>query len=223
MQHGQHAFSLAALLWLDCHLKNLPHQCCSRDFIAKHVFHFTLATGCLPGECLFRVGPDDKPRFGGGYFDASAFSEDGRYSSSLLLPFEERLPKGENATFQVLDVYQNFSVVREFKTAAWNFQQGCKATFFRHPRRSEPCVVFNDACVEQQGVCGRVHCLMSTKLTLKSPFYDVSPTGAYYGSLNYGRLWRFRKAYGYSMALDTESKSYKPSHGLEIRSIETDE
>jgi hypothetical protein len=131
-----------------------------------------------------------------GYFGTSPWTRDGK---RFLL---HRLQSAQSHVIEVcLQDRRSRVVTRLGDTTAWNFQQGSMAQWIN--QRGTQCVVFNDV------VAGRLGCRIVTpgasaspraERTIDWPVQAVQPDGGAALSINYRRLWRVARDYGYDVA-----------------------
>lgn len=157
---------------------------------------------------IIRVTPQDDYEYFFGYYDKSPWDASDRYMLCLRVKDTTKsvAPK-EPADIILIDTHNNNSFEVISKTKTWNVQQGCMLQWLG-PEYSER-IIFND-------FRGGKYC--SVILNIKSgeervidmPVYSVSNNGKTALTLDFSRLHRLRKGYGYSNLLEKTAKEKLP-------------
>jgi hypothetical protein len=106
------------------------------------------------------------------------------------------------------------------ETETWNWQQGCRLQW--HPNEKNK-IIYNKI-VEGKHGC-EIYDTEAKRISkkIKFPLYDITNDGKYLISLNFSRLQRLRKGYGYSNFSDvTLNEKYPKSDGVWIYDIIND-
>jgi hypothetical protein len=136
-----------------------------------------------------------KEHFFASYFGINSFSKNQRYVTVLETDIRFKLPtENEPATLGLVDLN-----TKEFmpltKTHAWNFQQGCMAHWLA--TNPDSLIIYNDFRDDKfVSVILNVHTKKELK-TIPYPISAVSPNGKEAVSINFARLRKTRKGYGY--------------------------
>lgn len=170
-----------------------------------------------------RVLSSRKSQFFFGYYDVSPFSRD----DQLLLACKvgrntnsphELSPVMEVGYFELNDKKPQFRKLDE--TYTWNWQQGCRLQFMPDNRS----VIFN--VLNENGYGSKIVNLETGNIKKEIPFpiYKISPGGKSALTLNFSRLHRLRRGYGYHQVSDNTAGDDIPADdGLFIANIETAE
>ncbi|KUO75663.1 MAG: hypothetical protein APF81_10090 [Desulfosporosinus sp. BRH_c37] len=160
------------------------------------------------GEVI-RVSPDDNYEYFFGYYDKSPWDITDRYMICLKVrqAYKSVAPK-EDAEIILLDTKNGNKPYKIAATHAWNVQQGCMAQWLG-PDFSER-IIFNDFRGEKY--CSVIFNVKtkSEEKVLPLPVYSVSLDGAFALSLDFSRLHRLRKGYGYTNLSDVTEKELCP-------------
>lgn len=163
----------------------------------------------VDGEVI-KVSPEDGYEYFYGYYDKSPWDKTDRYMICLRVKqaYKSVAPK-EEAEIVIIDTKNNNKVIKIARTSAWNVQQGCMAQWLG-PDYSER-IIYNDF---RSGK----HCsvIFNVKLNkeekiLSLPIYDISKDGKFALSLDFSRLHRLRKGYGYSNIPDKTKDELCPN------------
>ncbi|MGG1687213.1 hypothetical protein [Pseudalkalibacillus sp. NRS-1564] len=150
---------------------------------------------------IIRITPKDEYEYFFGYYDKSPWDVSGRYMLCLRVKDTTKsvAPK-EPAEIILIDTHDNnsFQVVGSTKT--WNVQQGSMLQWLG-PDYSEK-IIFND--FRSGKYCSVVLNLKTREeKVLEMPVYSVSNDGEFALTLDFSRLHRLRKGYGYSNLIET--------------------
>lgn len=134
-----------------------------------------------------------------GYFDKCPWSSD----ESSLLGMQYKLKLRKKAikhplTVGVFDPNDNYKWTSLADTQAWNFQQGCQLQWVgRGITQTPDTIVFNT--LTSSGLVKALVLNIKTKKSyfLSSSIYAVAPDGKYSLTLDYARLHKLRRGYGY--------------------------
>lgn len=159
----------------------------------------------VDGEVI-RVSPEDEYEYFYGYYDKSPWDATDRYMLCIRVKqaYKSVAPK-ESGEVVIIDTENNNKVIKIGTTNSWNVQQGCMVQWLG-PDFSEK-IIYNDfRNGEYCSVIFNVKLNIEERV-LKKPVYDVSRDGKFALSLDFSRLHRLRKGYGYSNLPDvTESE-----------------
>lgn len=145
---------------------------------------------------IVRVSPDDGAEYFFGYYDKSPWDASGRYMLCMkaqdtwsevapLVPVELLL----------IDTQNNNSIRKLGESRSWNVQQGCMLQWLESTSKKQ--VIYND--FREGTFCSVIFDVESGEERLiKSPVYSVSMDGTTALSLDFTRLHRLRKGYGYA-------------------------
>ena len=157
---------------------------------------------------IIRVSPNDSKEYFFGYYDKSTWDCTNRYMLCMRAnnTWADVAPK-EAADIILIDTANDNTVRTLATTNAWNVQQGCMAQWLGPHFDKE--IVYNDFRD------GR-YCSVALNIeTMKErvfplPVYTVSENGNIALSLDFSRLHRLRKGYGYSNLPDETEKEKIP-------------
>lgn len=143
-----------------------------------------------------RISPKDGMEYFFGYYDKSPWDISDRYMLCLRAKetFKSVAPK-EPADIILFDTQNNNSFRILGQTRSWNVQQGCMLQWLG-PDYSEK-IIYNDF---RDGQYCSVILNVKTReeRIISMPVYSVSQNGNFALSLDFSRLHRLRKGYGYS-------------------------
>ncbi|MBU5594394.1 hypothetical protein KQI76_04380 [Amphibacillus sp. MSJ-3] len=143
-----------------------------------------------------RITPNDDYEYFFGYYDKSPWDSTDRYMLCLRAKNTTKsVAPREQAEIILIDTYNNNSTEVIGITRTWNVQQGCMLQWLG-PDHSEN-IIFNDF---RQGKYCSVILNIKTKeeRVLELPIYSVANNGKFALTLDFSRLHRLRKGYGYS-------------------------
>lgn len=143
-----------------------------------------------------RISPKDDKEYFFGYYDKSPWDITDRYMLCLRAKstYKSTAPK-EKAEIIIFDTQNNNSYQVIGETNSWNVQQGCMLQWLG-PDYSER-IIYND--FRDGKYCSVILNINTREETIiSSPIYSVSQNGKYALSLDFSRLHRLRKGYGYS-------------------------
>jgi hypothetical protein len=150
---------------------------------------------------LQRISPNDGFEYFFGYYDKSPWDATERYM--LCLRAKNTLisvaPK-ENAEIILFDTKNNNSYKVLGQTKSWNVQQGCMLQWLG-PDYSQK-IIYNDFRNEEYGSV-ILNIQTNEERFIPMPVYSVSQDGKFAVSLDFSRLHRLRKGYGYSNLPET--------------------
>lgn len=145
---------------------------------------------------IVRITPKDDYEYFFGYYDKSPWDASDRYMLCLRVKdtIKSVAPK-EAADIVLIDTQENNSYEVIAKTDTWNIQQGCMLQWLG-PNCSER-IIFND--FRGGKYCSVIFNIKSREeRVIDMPVYSVSNDGKYALTLDFSRLHRLRKGYGYS-------------------------
>lgn len=163
----------------------------------------------VDGEVI-KVSPNDKYEYFYGYYDKSPWDKNDRYMLCIRVKYAYKsvAPK-ESGEVVIIDTENNNKVIKIGTTNSWNVQQGCMAQWLG-PDFSEK-IIYND--FRDGEYCSVIFNVKSNKeeRVFRKPVYDVSRDGKFALSLDFSRLHRLRKGYGYSNLPDTTESELCPN------------
>ena len=157
-----------------------------------------------------KVSPNDKYEYFYGYYDKSPWDKNDRYMLCIRVKqaYKSVAPK-EKGEIVIIDTKENNKVIKIADTKSWNVQQGCMVQWLG-PDFSEK-IIYNDfRNGEYCSVIFNVKLNIEEKV-INKPIYDVSRDGKFALSLDFSRLHRLRKGYGYSNLPDTTENDLCPN------------
>lgn len=157
---------------------------------------------------IFRITPQDEYEYFFGYYDKSPWDATDRYMLCLRVKdsTESVAPK-ESADIILIDTHDNNSIEVIGTTRTWNVQQGCMLQWLG-PDYLER-IIYNDF---RNGQYCSVVLNIKTKeeKILGLPVYSVSNSGYFALTLDFSRLHRLRKGYGYSNLVEMTGNEKLP-------------
>ncbi len=139
-----------------------------------------------------------------GYYDLNAYDSTGKVHLAARTSFIDRIPTSEDVL--ELGTIKNSVFTKFAETTAWNFQQSAMLQF---KGGSDDTVFYNVR--ENGGYKTVIHNLLNGKRTLYDlPCACISPDGRYGLSINFARVFDFRKGYGYQGIPDAFSNENRP-------------
>lgn len=142
-----------------------------------------------------RISPNDGMEYFFGYYDKSPWDATDRFMLCIRVKdaYSSVAPK-ETADILLIDTQDNLYKVIG-KTDSWNVQQGCMLQWLG-PDYFER-IIYND--FRDGRNCSVILNIKTNKeIILPMPVYSVSQDGKFALSLDFSRLHRLRKGYGYS-------------------------
>ncbi len=157
---------------------------------------------------LTRISPDDSEYFYG-YYDKSPWDVTDRYMISLNVKNAHKVPDSvEEGKIVVFDTLNNNNKIEIATTHCWNSQQGCMAQWLGPDFKSK--IIYND-CRNNKYVSVIYDFENKKELkVLDMPIYDVSKDGKFALTLDFSRLHRLRKGYGYANIEENTKKESCP-------------
>jgi len=143
-----------------------------------------------------RVTPIDDYEYFFGYYDKSPWDSSERYMLCLRVKNTTKsvAPKAP-AEIILIDTFNDNSIEILNITRTWNVQQGCMLQWLGPDYSSK--IIFND--FRNGEYCSIIYNIKTKKeKILKLPVYSVSSDGNMALTLDFSRLHRLRKGYGYS-------------------------
>lgn len=145
---------------------------------------------------IIKISPDDGMEYFFGYYDKSPWDYSDRYLLCIRVKnaYSSVAPR-EEAEIILFDTKDNNSYKVLGKTNSWNVQQGCMLQWLG-PDYSDR-IIYND--FRDGKYCSiilNIH--TNEEKVISMPVYSVSQDGKYALSLDFSRLHRLRKGYGYS-------------------------
>lgn len=165
------------------------------------------------------ITPKDKKQYFFGYYDLQPFSNDEKMHLTHRVDFMDRLPTASDVCeIGYIDLEKN-TFVKISETRAWNFQQGALLQWLENGKS----VLFNDFDGEKfvarvVGINGR------EEKRFSMPFAAVNGRKTHALSINFARIYDFRKGYGYSNIQDPVYGEYAPqTDGIYLCDLQTGE
>ena len=145
---------------------------------------------------IVRISPKDGMEYFFGYYDKSPWDATDRYMLCMRAKntYKSVAPK-EEAEILLFDTQDNNSYKIIATTKTWNVQQGCMLQWLG-PDYSER-VIYND--FRDGKYCSVILDIKTNEeKVISMPVYSVSSDGRFALTLDFSRLHRLRKEYGYS-------------------------
>ena len=158
---------------------------------------------------IIRVSPDDGKEYFFGYYDKSPWDITGRYMLCMRAnnTWSDVAPK-ESADIILIDTQNKNQIQKLATTNSWNVQQGCMAQWLGPNYDKE--IIYND--FRGGKYCSVILNIETGKeIVLKLPVYSVSLDGKIALTLDFSRLHRLRKGYGYSNIIDITADEKLPN------------
>ncbi len=169
---------------------------------------------------IIRVSPNNKMEYFFGYYDKSPWDATGKYMLCLRARNTwSNVAPSESADIILINVdansnHEGFELVdgawikKIANTKAWNVQQSCMLQWLGPNFDQE--ILYNDFR-NGKYCCVRLNVWTGEDKALPLPVYTVSDDGKTAMSLDFSRLHRLRKGYGYSNLPDTTSDQKMPN------------
>lgn len=155
-----------------------------------------------------RISPKDGMEYFFGYYDKSPWDATERYILSLRVKDATKMVAPEDpAEIVLFDTLNNNSYEVIAETNTWNVQQGCMLQWLGPDFKEY--IIYNDY---RDGKYCSIILNLRTKeeRVIGMPVYAVSRDGKFALSLDFSRLHRLRKGYGYSNIVDSTSDEKCP-------------
>jgi hypothetical protein len=134
-----------------------------------------------------------------GYYDKCPWSANGKYLLTMETSFMDRFPERDSALIGYIDISSDYKLKILDGTHAWNWQQGAMLQWL--PSDSNHCILYNTRV--QNNIQSKILDIISKKARiLPKAIAAVSHSGKVGLSINFGRLYHTRKAYGYGRTED---------------------
>lgn len=145
---------------------------------------------------IMAVTPNDGMEYFFGYYDKSPWDASDRYMLCLRAKdTSSDVAPNEAADILLFDTKDNNSYKVLGKTYSWNVQQGCMLQWLGPDYRDN--IIYNDFRKGQY--CSVIlNIKTNQERVIDMPVYSVSQDGKFALTLNFSRLHRLRKGYGYS-------------------------
>ncbi|MBQ9019157.1 MAG: hypothetical protein IJ097_02445 [Bacilli bacterium] len=184
----------------------------TRRFL-KGVYHRTsyiLSKDKIKSEGnITRISPDDEYEYFYGYYDKSPWDITDRYMIALQVKNAHKVPDSiEEAKVVVFDTQNENKMEIIGTTHCWNTQQGCMAQWLAPDFKSK--IIYND--FRNNKYVSVVYNFISRKeeKVYDMPIYDISKDGKFALTLDFSRLHRLRKGYGYANLSEETRKDLCP-------------
>jgi len=167
--------------------------------IVKRVYQlgmYTISPKVKSEGDIQRISPDDGMEYFFGYYDKSPWDASDRYMLCLRAKntYKSVAPK-EPAEIILFDTEDNNSYRVLGTTHTWNVQQGCMLQWLGPDYNDE--IIYND--MRNGEYCSIIlNIKTNEERILPMPIYSVSQNGDFAFTLDFSRLHRLRKGYGYS-------------------------
>lgn len=157
---------------------------------------------------IFRISPNGNSEYFFGYYDKCPWDISGRYMLCMKAKdtWSDVAPI-EPVELLLIDTSDNNSVRVLGKSHSWNVQQGCMLQWLG-PNYADK-VIFND--FRNSAFCSIILNIETREeRVINMPVYSVSTDGKFALSLDFTRLHRLRKGYGYSNLEDVSRTEKLP-------------
>ena len=158
---------------------------------------------------IMRISPDDGMEYFFGYYDKSPWDATDRYMLSIRVKnsYKSAAPE-EEAEIILFDTHNNNKYRVLGKTKSWNVQQGCMLQWLG-PDYSER-IIYND--YRNDEYCSVIlNIRTNEEKVISMPIYTVASNGKFALSLDFSRLHRLRRGYGYSNKHDNTKDEKCPN------------
>ena len=157
---------------------------------------------------IVKVSPNDNAEYFFGYYDKCPWDASGRYMLCMRADNTWSDPDPLcTADILLIDTFDNNKTHHIATTHTWNVQQGCMAQWLGPSYDKE--IIYNDLRSGKYcAVILNVHTLQER--ILPYPIYTISPDGNTALSLDFSRLHRLRKGYGYAAIPETTANENLP-------------
>lgn len=156
-----------------------------------------------------RVSPNDEYEYFFGYYDKSPWDATDRYMICLRVKnaYKSVAPK-QNAEIIIIDTKMDNEIIKIAETNSWNVQQGCMAQWLGPDYKTK--IIYND--FRDGKYCSVIYNFQEKKeeKVLNMPVYAVDSNGMFALTLDFSRLHRLRKGYGYSNLPDETKNELCP-------------
>lgn len=146
---------------------------------------------------VMRISPMDDCEYFFGYYDKSPWDMDDRYMISLQVKNAHKVPDSTDvAKVVVFDTENDNQMLEIGTTHCWNSQQGCMAQWLGPDFKSK--IIYND--FRNNKYVSVIYNFLDKceEKVIDMPIYDVSRDGTFALTLDFSRLHRLRKGYGYA-------------------------
>ncbi|MBQ9314238.1 MAG: glycosyltransferase family 2 protein [Clostridia bacterium] len=157
---------------------------------------------------ILRVSPDDAEYFFG-YYDKSPWDVTDRYMIALKVKNAYKVPDStEKAEIVAFDTQNGNKAITIGTTHCWNSQQGCMAQWLAPDFKSK--IIYND--FRDNHYVSVIYDFENKReeKVFDMPIYDVAKNGEFALTLDFSRLHRLRKGYGYANLQETTKKELCP-------------
>ena len=172
---------------------------------------------------IIRISPNDDYEYFYGYYDKSPWDKNDRYIIALKVKNAYKVPDSvEEAKIVVIDTHKENKAEEIGTTHTWNTQQGCMAQWLGPDFKSK--IIYND--YRDNKYVSVIYDFENKKeiKVLNKPIYDVDCEGKFALTLDFSRLHRLRKGYGYANLKETTQNEKCPDEEAIWRiNIETGE
>ena len=198
-------------MWIEQKINRVLNQTPAIKKIIKRVYQMIMysITPKIKSEGeLVRITPQDDYEYFFGYYDKSPWDASDRYMLCLRVKdtTKSAAPR-ESADIILIDTHNNNSYEVIANTNTWNVQQGCMIQWLG-PDLSEQ-IIFND--FREGRYCSVILNIKSREeRVIDMPVYSVSNDGRFALTLDFSRLHRLRKGYGYSNLSETTANEKLP-------------
>lgn len=158
---------------------------------------------------IIRISPNDAEYFFG-YYDKSPWDRTDRYILALRVNKAYKVPDStEEAKVIVFDTKNENAIYEIGSTHCWNTQQGCMAQWVGPDFQRK--IIYND--FRNGKYCSILYDFEKKveEKVFEMPVYDVAKDGTFALTLDFSRLHRLRKGYGYANIEETTKKELCPN------------
>ena len=158
---------------------------------------------------IVKISPNDGYEYFFGYYDKSPWDITDRYMISLRVKNAHKKPDSTDvAEVVVFDTKENNNMEVIGTTHCWNTQQGCMAQWLG-PNFSDK-IIYNDFRDNKFVSVIYNFSAKQEEKVFDMPIYDVSKDGSFALTLDFTRLHRLRKGYGYANIKEETRKEKCP-------------
>lgn len=153
-----------------------------------------------------RISPNDGMEYFFGYYDKSPWDATDRYMLCLRVKdTTSSVAPGDPAEIVLFDTTDKNSYTVLGKTHTWNVQQGCMLQWIGPGYTNE--IIYND--IRNDQYCSVIlNIKTNQERILPMPVYSVANDGTFALTLDFSRLHRLRKGYGYAN-IEEETRNEK--------------
>ncbi len=159
---------------------------------------------------IIRISPQDEFEYFYGYYDKSPWDITDRYMIALQVKKAYKVPDSvEEAKIVVFDTKNHNKMEVIGSTHCWNTQQGCMAQWLAPDYKDK--IIYNDYRNNKYVSVVYNFETKEEENVYEIPIYDIASNGKFALSLDFSRLHRLRKGYGYANIEDKTKKELCPN------------